>query len=79
VTSAAISPDGTKVVLLSHDTVWQFTDFEGDNFLGGTVTKFDLGHVSQKESICFSDNTTVYIADERASGEGRNLYRFQLK
>ncbi|PTX63953.1 hypothetical protein C8N46_101563 [Kordia periserrulae] len=78
VTSAAISPDGKKVVLLSHNAVWQFTDFKGDDFFNGTVKKYDLGHTSQKESICFTDNTTVYIADEESHGSGRNLYRFTL-
>jgi hypothetical protein len=78
VTSAAMSPDGKKVVLLSHDTVWQFTDFKDDDFLDGKMTKFNLGHTSQKEGICFKDNTTVYITDERAHGEGRNLYVFTL-
>ncbi len=78
ITSAAISPDGKKVVLLSHATVWQFTDFKDDDFLSGKMTKFDLGHTSQKEGICFKDNTTVYITDERSHGKGRNLYAFTL-
>lgn len=78
VTSAAMSPNGKKVVLLSHNAVWQFTDFKGDDFLGGTVKKYDLGHTSQKESICFTDNSTVYISDEESHGSGRNLYVFLL-
>lgn len=78
VTSAAISPNGEKVVLLSHDTVWQFTDFKGDDFLSGTMKKFNLDHTSQKEGICFKDTNTVYITDEEAHGNGRNLYVFTL-
>lgn len=78
VTSAAMSPDEKKVVLLTHNTVWQFTNFKDDNFLGGTVKKYDLGHTSQKESICFTDNNTVYISDEEVHGSGRNLYMFKL-
>ncbi len=78
VTSAAMSPNGKKVVLLSHNAVWQFTDFKGDNFFSGTVKKYDLGHTSQKESICFKDDKTVYISDEESHGSGRNLYSFQL-
>ncbi|WP_040560084.1 hypothetical protein U8527_20550 [Kordia algicida OT-1] len=78
ITSAAISPNGKKVVLLSHETVWQFTDFKGDDFLSGKMTKFDLKHESQKEGICFKDNNTVYITDEEAHGKGRNLYVFLL-
>lgn len=78
VTSAAISPNGKKVALLSHNAVWQFTDFKGDDFLGGTVKKYDLGHTSQKESICFKDDSTLYISDEQSHGSGRNLYVFLL-
>lgn len=78
ITSAAISPDGKKVVLLSHTKILQFTDFKGDDFLSGTVTTFDLKHESQKEGVCFKDNSTVFITDEEAHGTGRNLYRFTL-
>lgn len=78
ITSAAMSPNGKKVVLLSHNAVWKFTDFKGDDFLGGTVKKYDLGHTSQKESICFTDDNTVYISDEETHGSGRNLYVFLL-
>lgn len=78
ITSAAISPDGKKVVLLSHATIWQFTDFKDDNFLSGKMTKFELDHTSQKEGICFKDNNTVYITDEKAHGNGGNLYVFLL-
>jgi len=78
VTSADISPDGKKVVLLSHDAIWQFTGFKDDDFFSGKMTKFDLGHTSQKEAICFKDNTTMYITDERAHGNGGNLYVFTL-
>ncbi|WP_046756285.1 NHL repeat-containing protein [Kordia jejudonensis] len=78
VTSAAISPDGKKVVLLSHENVWQFTNFKGDDFLNGKMTKFDLDHKSQKEGICFKDTNTVYITDEGSHGKGRNLYVFPL-
>ncbi|MEM6684469.1 MAG: hypothetical protein AAF617_01640 [Bacteroidota bacterium] len=78
VTSAAMSPDGKKVVLLNHNAVWQFTDFTGDDFFNGTVKKYDLEHTSQKESICFKDNNTVYISDEEVGMSGRNLYVFKL-
>ncbi|WP_420570648.1 hypothetical protein [Kordia sp.] len=78
VTSAAISPDGKKVVLLSHEAIWQFTDFKNDHFFGGQMKKFDLEHESQKEGICFKNNNTVYITDEKAHGKGRNLYVFIL-
>ena len=78
ITSVAISFDKKKMVLLNHDTVLIFTDFNGDNFFSGKVTQLPLNHRSQKEGICFKDNNTVYIVDERAHGEGGNLYELKL-
>lgn len=39
VTSATISPDGKKVVLLTHSKVWIFEKFTSDNFFSGSVKK----------------------------------------
>ena len=78
ITAADISQDGKTLVLLSLDTVWTFTDFENDNFFSGKIKKHDLDHRSQKESICFKNNNTIYIADEYAAGTGGNLYEFTL-
>lgn len=78
ITSAAISPNKKKVVLLSHKSILVFTDFKNDNFFSGKSTIIDLGFATQKESICFKDNNTVFISDERASGKGGNLYELKL-
>ncbi|MDN3664527.1 hypothetical protein ACFFU1_14560 [Algibacter miyuki] len=79
ITAADISTDGKKMVLLSPKSVWVFTDFDGNDFFSGTPTEIPLsGRVSQKESICFKDNNTVYITDEKAHGSDGNLYEFNL-
>ncbi|MDX1278426.1 SdiA-regulated domain-containing protein [Oceanihabitans sediminis] len=78
ITSADISSDGKKVVLLSSKSVWLFTDFEKDDFLSGRLKEYSLGFISQKESISFKDSTSVYITDERKSGTGGKLYEFPL-
>lgn len=79
ITAADISDDGKTVVLLSPKSVWAFTDFEGDHFLSGTSTEIPLsGRYSQKESICFKDNNTLYITDEKAHGSDGNLYQLSL-
>ncbi|WP_298781976.1 hypothetical protein [uncultured Polaribacter sp.] len=79
VTSADISADGKKVVLLSQKNILVFTDFEGDNFFSGKVKKIDLKHYSQKEGITFKDNNTLLITDEKGHGAGGNLYELKLK
>jgi hypothetical protein len=78
ITSADISPDGTKVALLSGGKVWLITNFGNDNFANGKIKEFDLNHASQKEGICFKDDNTLYIVDEKEKKEGGKLYEFKL-
>ena len=74
----AISPDGKKVVLLSHSKIWVFQNFTSDNFFSASVNKVDLHHFSQKEAICFKDNTTLLIADEKTKKIGGLVYQLDL-
>ncbi|XLS28760.1 hypothetical protein ACJD0Z_16370 [Flavobacteriaceae bacterium M23B6Z8] len=78
VTAADISPDRTKVVLLSHDRIWLLQNFKEDDFFGGQVKEIPLGHYSQKESISFKTNELVYISDEKTGPTGKNLYSFDI-
>ncbi|MEX6626397.1 hypothetical protein [Tenacibaculum salmonis] len=79
ITAAAISSDGKKIALLNSQSVFILTDFIGDDFFSGNIKEFSLGHISQKESVTFKDNNTLYIADEKAHGTGGKLYEFSLK
>lgn len=78
ITSADLSADGKTLVLLTSDQIWEFTDFENDQFFSGTIKMHDLGFSSQKESICFYDENTLFVSDERAYGEGGNVYEFKF-
>jgi len=79
ITSADISADGKKVVLSNHMSAWIFTNFKGDNFFSGGAEEYVFGHESQKESITFRDNQTLYLTDEEDRHGGRNLYKLNLK
>ncbi len=79
VTSAAISPDGKTVVLLNHDKLIRLTHFSEDHFFEGHMEFIHFEHDSQKEGICFKDNSSVYITDERTKKEGGQLYEFSLQ
>jgi uncharacterized protein YjiK len=79
ITAADISPNGKKVALLNHQSVFIFTNFDADDFLSGEVKEYKLGHISQKESITFKDDNTFYITDEKAHLKGGKLYEFKLK
>ncbi|KDN56358.1 hypothetical protein FEM21_05570 [Flavobacterium seoulense] len=78
ITSATISPDGKKVVLLSHSQIWIFDNFKSDNFFLGKVKRVQLNHYSQKEAICFKDNSTLLIADEKTKKIGGIVYELNL-
>lgn len=78
ITSADISPNGKKVVLLSQKNILIFSKFKDDNFLSGKVKKVALEHKTQKEGICFKGNKKLLITDEKANGQGGNLYELTI-
>ncbi|MBT8267627.1 MAG: hypothetical protein KJN59_00255 [Bacteroidia bacterium] len=78
ITGADISADGKQLVLLTPKSAWLFSGYEDDRFFDGQVTEYPFDHRSQKESVCFKNDSTLYIADERAHGSGGNLYSFKL-
>ncbi len=78
ITSADISDDGKKVALLSQKNILIFSNFREDNFLSGKVRTIELEHRTQKEGICFKDNNTLLLTDEKAHGEGGNLYELKI-
>jgi len=76
VTAADFSPDKKTLALLTHDKVWLFHCFTGNQFLKGTKTTIPLNHFSQKEGLVFRTNNELYISDERTENIlGGCLYR----
>ncbi|WP_282136456.1 hypothetical protein [Seonamhaeicola maritimus] len=78
ITSADISSDGKKMVLLTPKSAWVFTNFESDNFFKGDVSEISFDYDSQKEGICFKDNNTLLITDEKTHLQGGNLYEIKI-
>lgn len=78
ITSAAISPDKKKIVLLGYGTLWLITEFDLPNFSKGRVQYIDLGVRTQLEAVCFKDNSTILLSDEVDHLSGNNLYSFIL-
>lgn len=79
VTSADINSEGNKIVLLTENSAYLFTDFRGNNFFKGQYKTLDFNHSSQKESVVFKNDSTLYIADEYLGVEGGNLYEFKIE
>ncbi|KTF11598.1 hypothetical protein [Pseudoalteromonas sp. 10-33] len=78
ITSAALSPDRKKLVLLDSTSIWLFENFEDDQFFSGDVSKIDLGIITQKEAITFYDDNTIVFTDEEFKGIGGNAYFIKL-
>ncbi len=78
ITSAAISPNGKQIALLTHSKIWVFENFTDDNFTSGKTSIFELNHNTQKESICYKDDQTLLIADEKSKKIGGNVYEIQI-
>lgn len=78
VTSADISSDNSRLMLLGYNKCWLFTDFTGNDFFSGTNQLFDLPSLSQKEAIGFITNDELYVTDELAFGIGQKLYYLHI-
>jgi hypothetical protein len=78
ITGATISPDASKVVLLGHEKIVLLENFKGDGFLKGKQSQLEFGHSSQKEAVCFKNNETLIIADEKTTMTGGNVYEVSL-
>ena len=76
VTGATISKDNKELVLLTHDKLFLFANFKGDDFFNGLVSEINLYHISQKEAVCFKGDD-IYITDEATKNSGGNLYRIK--
>lgn len=78
ITSADISPDGDRIVLLTNGKLWIITNFTIDELPKGDIKEIDLEVRTQLESVCFTDNKTLLLSDEERDGTGRNLYAYSL-
>ena len=78
ITSATLSKDKNELVLLTHNKLFQFTNFKGANFFDGDMKEVHLNHKTQKEAVCFK-NDELFITDEAVKSEGGNLYKIDFR
>ncbi|MEM7106961.1 MAG: hypothetical protein AAF519_01955, partial [Bacteroidota bacterium] len=69
-----------RMVLLSHNKLFVYDCITIDNIFPGQPRVIELNHFSQKEAICFiNDTKKLFISDERTEGVfGGNLYEIDL-
>ncbi|WP_236587863.1 NHL repeat-containing protein [Marivirga aurantiaca] len=80
ITGATLISDKNILALLSHNKIFFYSCFEGDQFFKGKLTIFDLGHFSQKEAIDFDvESGQFFITDELTRGLiGGKIYKLAL-
>ncbi|WP_400076460.1 hypothetical protein [Winogradskyella sp. R77965] len=78
VTSADINEKGNKMALLTENSVFMFSDLNTKDFFNSKVERYTFSYKSQKESVEFKNDSTLYIADEYLGVDGGNLYSFSV-
>jgi len=71
-TAADLSPDGTRLAVLSYQQLWIFDKpSRGDHFFSSTSHKLDLDYsvMGLSEAITWADDETIWIGNE-----GRSIY-----
>ncbi|SDQ07661.1 hypothetical protein [Flagellimonas zhangzhouensis] len=78
VTSVDLSPNGKTIALLTYGKLILLRDFKLPDFSTAITEIIDLQCTTQIESVVFTDNNTVLIADEQNKFGGRKIYQFTL-
>ena len=79
ITAADISPDGKTIVLLSNGKLWIYRNVIQENFSKSIAEVINLNIGTQLEAVCFKNDTTLLLSDERNKNVGGNLYSYSLK
>jgi hypothetical protein len=72
ITGAGLSPDGSRLVLLSVGALHVFP-VSGSDYLNGNPKTISLGNVGQTEGLVFKDNNTLIFTNE-----GGQLFKYNF-
>ncbi len=79
VTSVDINDSGKKMALLTENSVYVFNNISSNNLFTSDVKRYTFDYKSQKESVAFKNDSTLYIADEYLGTTGGNVYEFKIE
>ncbi|WP_103864582.1 hypothetical protein [Aquimarina sp. I32.4] len=79
ITGATINSSGDKIALLTHNKIFLLSNFNDTNLSDANIQKIKLYHTSQKEGICFKNDSTLYITDEKKGLQKAGLYEYRFK
>ena len=78
VTSADINAAGDKMAILTENSVFVFSNLKTSDFFSSKAKRYRFSYESQKESVAFKNDSTLFIADEYLGISGGNLYSFKI-
>lgn len=78
ITAGDISPDKSKIALLSNEVVWVFHGFTDTDFFNGSNDRFELPIKKQMEGIVFSDDCHLILINERKFNQPGELFRMNI-
>ena len=78
ITDAAFNKDLRHLVLLAQNKLWLISDFHRDAFFKGFIQKIKFNHFSQKESVCFKNDSILVIADESGKLTNGKFYELNI-
>lgn len=79
ITAATINKKQNKIALLTHNKVFLIKNFNSDHFFDADIKKIKLGHYSQKEGLCFKNDSILFISDEKSRHSRGKLYQYLLE
>ena len=78
ITSADLSPDGTKFILLSEEKLFLFTDFVTPDFFSGKLEKFEFPIKRKYEGVVFQNDCDLALVNEDKYGEAQQLLMMKI-
>jgi len=78
ITSVDINEKKDKIAILTEHSAWLITNFNSSDFFSGSIKQYPFNYNSQKESVLFKNDSTLYITDERSGSKGGNLYTLSI-
>ncbi len=78
ITGATINQSSDKIVLLTYNKLFVLSNFTEDNLFNGNIEKIKLNHYSQKEGVCFKNDSTLFITDEKMKHKKATLYEYKF-
>lgn len=67
------------MALLTENSVYVFNNISSNNLFTSDVKRYTFDYKSQKESVAFKNDSTLYIADEYLGTTGGNVYEFKIE